>query len=246
MTLSAAPEIQRELLRLQELDNNLARMAADAANPPEDSKLAELAPQLNTARAAALAKRGEHEDAETELHRIESDVAVVETRVKRDSERLQHTASVKDVQALETELAALAGRRSDLEDMELEVMERIEALEAEQSALDADRARLDEQLASLEAARARRLEDVERDRSAAGADRETIAAALPAELVALYDRQRLRYGIGAARLVRGVSLGSNVALAPSDLAAVRAASPDEIVLCPDSGCILIRDEESGL
>jgi predicted nucleic acid-binding Zn-ribbon protein len=71
-----------------------------------------------------------------------------------------------------------------------------------------------------------------------------VASALPEELVALYDKQRARYGVGAARLVGGVSLASNMKLSPSDLADVRSAADDDVVLCPDSGAILIRDENS--
>jgi predicted nucleic acid-binding Zn-ribbon protein len=67
---------------------------------------------------------------------------------------------------------------------------------------------------------------------------------LPSDLVALYEKQRDRYGMGAARLVGGVSLGSNMKLSPSDLSDVMAAADDDVVLCPDSGAILIRDENS--
>jgi predicted nucleic acid-binding Zn-ribbon protein len=34
-----------------------------------------------------------------------------------------------------------------------------------------------------------------------------------------------------------------MALSPGDLAAIRAAAEDEIVFCPDSGCILVRSPE---
>lgn len=246
MALTAPPGVQRELLRLQELDTRIGRLAAEAQNPPENAELAALAPGVEAARARQLSVSGERDDAAAELRRIESDVDVVEARVQRDSTRLQATSSVKDVQALESELAALALRRSDLEDMELAVMERIEELDAQLAAAEADRGTLTEREDALRRARGDRLDVLERERAAAAADRATVSATIPAELLALYDRQRLRYGIGAARLVRGVSLGSNVKLAPSDLATVRAAADDEVVLCPDSGCILIRDEESGL
>jgi len=46
--------------------------------------------------------------------------------VARDKERMQSSASVKDVAAFEQELAALAKRQSDLEDIELAVMETLD------------------------------------------------------------------------------------------------------------------------
>ncbi|MFP3381358.1 hypothetical protein SB767_34115, partial [Bacillus sp. SIMBA_069] len=69
-------------------------------------------------------------------------------------------------------------------------------------------------------------------RKAAAADRATIAEALPADLIELYERQRARYGIGAAALIRGVSMGSNVKLTGSDLSEIRRAAADDVVLCP--------------
>ena len=76
--------------------------------------------------------------------------------------------------------------------------------------------------------------------------RDLIAGGIGDELLALYNRQRERYGIGAALLTRGVSMGSNVKLHESDLAKIRLADPDDVVLDPDSSCILVRTEESGL
>ena len=50
-------------------------------------------------------------------------------------------------------------------------------------------------------------------------------------------------GVGAARLFHGKSEGSGMMLSPGDLAEVKAAADDDIVFCPDSGCILVRSAE---
>jgi predicted nucleic acid-binding Zn-ribbon protein len=69
---------------------------------------------------------------------------------------------------------------------------------------------------------------------------------VPAELLALYEKQRARYGVGASLLRGGVSSASGVALNSSDMTMVRAAAPDVVLLCPDSNAILVRTNESGL
>ena len=69
---------------------------------------------------------------------------------------------------------------------------------------------------------------------------------MPAELLALYEKQRERYGVGASHLRGGVSSASGVALNATDLGAVRAAAPDDVLLCPDSSAILVRTAESGI
>ena len=244
MPVKASPEAQKQLLRVQALDTRLQQLAHVSANLPQRAQLTALSPQIDGARARHLDATGRLEDARAELKRAESDVAVVEARISRDTDRLQHTASVKDVTALESELAALAKRRSDLEDIELAVMEHIDALEDELAGIDAERDELGARAAALEEAIEVEQAVIDRDRVAAEADRAAIASAVDDELLALYENQRSRYGIGAAALVHGVSLGSNVKLAPVDLEAVRRAAPDEVVLCPDSGAILVRDENS--
>lgn len=244
MPLKADPEAQKQLLRVQALDTRLQQLEHAGATLPQRAELNALTPLLDAARARQLDATGRLEDARAELTRAESDVAVVQARITRDSERVQHTASVKDVAALETELDALAKRRSNLEDIELAVMERIEALEAEVASIEAERATLAERAKQLEAGIQAEQTTIERDKAAVSADRAAIASSIDDELLALYEKQRARYGIGAAALVHGVSMGSNVKLAPVDLDAVRRAAPDDVVLCPDSGAILIRDENS--
>ncbi|MDQ1579688.1 MAG: uncharacterized protein QOD05_463 [Microbacteriaceae bacterium] len=244
--MKASPAEQKELLRLQAADTRLQQLAHTAKNLPQHAELAALAPQVDAVRQRFAARGGELEDARTELKRIESDVEIVEARITRDTGRVEHSASVKDVNALESELASLRKRRSDLEEIELGIMERIEVLETDAADIDEERAVLGGQQEALEAARATGQATIDAQLKALSADRATIAGTIPDELLALYEKQRGRYGTGAALLVRGVSMGSNVKLTESDLDDIRRAAPDDVVLCPDSGAILIRNEESGL
>lgn len=244
--MKASPSDQNELLRLQAADTRLAQLDHTVKNLPQAAELAALQPEVDALRTRWIAATGEVEDARAELKRVESDVELVEARKRRDTERVQHTSSMKDVQALEAELAALSKRQGDLEEIELTVMERVEELERTLSAIEAERAELDGRVEALEAARSGEAGTVGAQRDALARDRATIAGGLPVDLVELYERQRSRYGVGAALLLRGVSMGSNVKLTESDLADIRRAADDDVVLCPDSGAILIRNEESGL
>ncbi|WP_374010303.1 zinc ribbon domain-containing protein [Leifsonia sp. LS-T14] len=244
--MKARPADQKELLRLQAADTRLAQLAHALKNLPQAAELAKLQPEVDALRARWIAATGELEDARTELKRVESDVQVVEARAKRDTDRVQQSSSMKDVQALEAELASLAKRKDDLEEIELTVMERVEGLEQVLATVESERAELATRVEALEAQRAEEGGTIEAQRRAAAADRAAIAEALPADLIELYERQRARYGLGAAALVRGVSLGSNVKLTESDLSEIRRAADDDVVLCPDSGAILIRGEDSGL
>ena len=112
--------------------------------------------------------------------------------------------------------------------------------------LDALIADLDDRRAVAEAGVAAALESIAAERAAAIADRAVIAASLPEDLLALYERQRARYGVGASLLRGGVSQASGVALLADELATVRAAAPEAVLTCPSSEAILVRTAESGL
>ncbi len=246
MALTAAPEDQALLLDLQELDTRLQQLAHKAASLPEIAEIARLEAEAAELRRTATARTGELEDARAELGRVEADVAVVTARVERDRGRLDHAATAKDAQALEQELAALAKRTSDLEDIQLAVMETVEEREAALAETTDALAGVDERIAVAVAARDAALAELEGERTHVAANRATVAGKVPADLLALYERQRERYGVGASLLRGGVTGATGVALTASDLATVRAAAPDAVLICPDSNAVLVRTAESGL
>lgn len=246
MALTAAPEDQALLLDLQALDTKLQQLARRAEKLPEREVVEALATQRAELERRRAEQLGAAEDARLELTRTEADVAVVDARIARDTERMQSSASVKDVQALEQELEALAKRKSDLEDIELAVMETVEEREAALAATDAELATLATAIADATTARDEALAAIEAERTHAAANRQTVAGKVPGELLALYDRQRERYGVGASHLRGGVTSASGVALNATDMNAIRSAAPDAVILCPDSNAILVRTAESGL
>ena len=191
-------------------------------------------------------QKGGLEDIAIELKRIESDVAVVEARIKRDDSRVQASSSVKDVAALEQELTALRKRLGDLEEIELAVMERLETQQTEVDKTTAQLEALAVRTAEIEAAKAASLSTVAAERTVAASGRDAVAAKVPSDLIALYEKQRSRYGTGASMLRGGVSLASGVKLLENEMQAIRAAAPDDIIMCASSEAILVRTAESGL
>lgn len=246
MPLKAAPAAQAKLLDLQALDTRLAQLNHQARTLPEIAALALLTTEADALRAALAERTGAWEDTGLELRRVESDVAVVEERIKRDKQRLQSSSSVKDVAALEQELAALAKRLGDLEEIELAVMERAEVQEKELASERAALEKIGAQQAEIRATKDASLAAIEAERARVAGDRDTIAAQIPSEVVDLYEKQRARYGTGASHLRGGVSSASGVRLNESDMQVVRAAAPDDVLICPDSQAVLVRTDESGL
>ena len=246
MALTASPDAQARLLDLQALDTKIAQLTHRAKGLPQHAAIAALQSKIDALRIVGLEQAGAREDVLIELGRIESDVALVTARIKRDNERAQTSTSAKDAQAFEHELANLAKRQYDLEEIELTVMEKLEERESALAATTAEIDSLQGQIDVIGAERDAELVVLRGEIAAANDDRAAVAATVPDDLLALYDKQRLRYGVGASHLRYGVSSASGVKLNESDMAVVRAATPETVLLCPDSNAILVRTAESGL
>jgi predicted nucleic acid-binding Zn-ribbon protein len=246
MGLKASPADQALLLDLHEFDTRIAQIGHRASSLPETAALADLAAQLDALRATLAERRGTVEDLGTELTRVVGDVRVVEERIARDTARLQSSSSVKDIQGLEQELDSLRRRLADLEEIELAVLERQEEAEAALAEVTTALEEVSRSIASTTADRDAALGTLAGERTAAAAARAELAGRLPADLLALYEKQRARYGVGASLLQRGVSTASGVTLTEDELQGIRAAAPDDVMICPSSDAILVRTDESGL
>ena len=241
--MKASPRQQLLLLELQEFDTRAARLRKQRASVPERDEFAALDEQYAEAKTRFMDAQRELDSHQAELERIESDVQLVEERRTRDNLLLTTNVSSRDAQALQKELDVLNRRQHELEDRELERMQSVETAQAKLDeaksvldALSAARAGLRERVTAAEAA-------IDQDLARNQHERELLAAELQRDVLDLYEQTRARTGLGAARLRGNVSEGSNMTLAPGDLAAIRASAADEIVLCPDSGAILVRVEE---
>ena len=76
-------------------------------------------------------------------------------------------------------------------------------------------------------------------------DRVALVDSISPSLMAEYQR-RVGRTAGAALLRRATCEGCRMVLSGTDLNAIRQAPDDDVVSCPECGCILIRTEESGL
>jgi predicted nucleic acid-binding Zn-ribbon protein len=244
--MKASPAAQRSLLDLQTIDTNVSRVTHRIGHLPETAAIAAVVAERDALRGRLATELGTLEDARTELGRIESDVAVVDSRIARDADRLSGSASAKDASALESELVSLRRRKETLEDAELEVMERLEAAEAAYGETARSDAELGARIAELEATRATVRGGLEQELAALQASRTSVTATIEEPLLTAYERSRARSGFGAALFRAGTCGACTMSLTGNDLASVRAAAPDDVLSCPECGAVLVRTEESGL
>ncbi|HLS64083.1 MAG TPA: hypothetical protein VK060_11935 [Ruania sp.] len=241
MTTAPAAD-QVRLLDVQALDTHLAKLAHQRKTHPTIAALAELTARAEDLTRAKTAAEVLVSDTRRELTKAETDVEQVTSRAARNQQRLDAGAgSPKDLQALGHELESLAKRQSDLEEVELEVMERMEAAEK-------DAAAVTEQLEALQADISRT--EAERDEALAGLDaeitetqtkRDAAAEGIDSGLLTLYERIRTQTGGLAAVPLRGMATeGVQVPLSLTEQDAIATADPDEVIRSEDYGYILVR------
>jgi predicted nucleic acid-binding Zn-ribbon protein len=239
---------QQKLLTLAAEDVALTQLAHRRRNLSEAAAV-EVAAEAERELSASLVRaETEARDLAREVTRLEGDVDVVRQRAARDQQRMD-TGSLpaREVTALQHEMESLARRKGDLEDQELELMERQEAADA---ALTAAREGLETARAERERAEQLRddaLADLAESTTRHEGARAEAAGGIPAPLLSLYDRIRAQTGTtGAALLKARQCQGCRMELNGRELAAVRNADPHEVVRCENCGRILVRTGESGL
>ncbi len=192
--------------------------------------------------------RTELGDIQREVAKAESDVQLVRDRAARDQARLDSgTGSAKDLQAIQHELASLGRRQSELEDVELEVMERAEDAESAVSQLEAQHSVIAAEVTAATEARDAALADLDAEAVKVGAPRADIVAGVGEDLVALYEKIRLQSGgLAAAALRQRRCGGCQLELNNVDMNRIKAAPADELLRCEECRRILVRTAESGI
>ncbi|MDT0164234.1 C4-type zinc ribbon domain-containing protein [Actinotalea sp. AC32] len=233
---------QLRLLEVQALDTRAAQLAHARSSHPVHAALTELEGRLADVDGAYVTSRTALGDLRRELAKAEQDVEQVRTRAERDRTRMESgAASVKDVQALSSELEALGRRQAALEEVELELMERVEAHETALAELAGARDGLLAEQARLRGELDAAVAEIDRHAEALRAEREQRADGIDTALVALYDRLRSQLGGLAVAPLRGRRCeGCRLELNPSDLARISAAPAEQVVRCEECGRILVR------
>lgn len=246
--MKAAPEAQRRLLELAELDATLDRLAHRRRTLPELAEIEEASTRLARLATQLVAAKTEAGDLAREQAKAESDVESVRARAARDQQRLDsgQVSSPRDLSSLQAEIASLQRRQRDLEDVVLEIMERREAADARVVELTAEREKLTASLRAAEERRDAAFAEIDKEHGEVSGKRAAVAAEIPADLLALYEKLRESTGVGAAMLQGSRCLGCRTVLSIADLNRIRAAAPDEVIRCEECRRILVRTAESGL
>jgi predicted nucleic acid-binding Zn-ribbon protein len=245
--VKADPAVQRLLLELAKVDAELSRTEHRRRTLPELTEIADVEKKLQDLRDSKVAVETSSSDLDREITRQEREIESVRAREDRDRKLLESgSVAAKQMADIEHELHTLERRQTALEDDLLELMERREALglDAKRTGAEVDQAegvlaaaisRRDEAFADLDTTHARRDED-----------RAKLVPRFPTDLLSLYERIRVRGGIGAA-LLRSRRCGAcQLDIDRNAIAEIKSATTDSVIQCENCSAILVRTVESGL
>lgn len=239
---------QQKLLDLAAEDVALTQLAHRKRTLPEVAAVEAAEESERELSADVVRAETEVKDLGREVRRLESDVDTVRQRAAKDQQRLDSgSATPKEMTNLQHELESLGRRQADLEDQQLELMERLDAAETALATAQQGLVAAREGRERAEQLRDDALADVADGTTRHEAARAEVAALISAPLLSLYDRIRAQTGTtGAAMLQARACQGCRLELYGNQLNAVRNADPHEVVRCENCGRILVRTAESGL
>ena len=234
---------------MQALDTRLDQLAHRRRTLPEHAALAELETELGVLRDQQVEAETEQSDLARELKKAEGDVDQVRARAERDQQRLDagQVSSPKELEGLQHEITTLGNRQGDLEEVVLEIMERLESSQSRSSELAAQQEAARARVAALTASRDTTTGEIDAETENLQAQRATQAGSLAEDLVALYEKIREQQGgVGAAELRQRRCGGCRLELNNVEINELRDADPDEVMRCDECRRILVRTAESGL
>lgn len=247
--MKASPEAQLRLLELADLDTQLSRLDHRRRSLPENAEIETLNARAAEAKDAITRAETELSDLSRDQNRAERDVEQVRTRIDRDTERLDsgRVSTAKELESLQSEIASLRKRQGDLEEVVLELMEKVEAAQAQRDEAASASDSVAGELSAVTQRRDEALREIEEEAAKAADQRSSVAGGVPGDLLALYDKLRGQLGgAAAAMLSRGRCEGCRESLSTAELNEIRAAAPDEVVRHEECRRILVRTAESGL
>ncbi|MGU3294023.1 zinc ribbon domain-containing protein [Williamsia sp. M5A3_1d] len=245
--MKADPADQRALLDLAEVDAGVSRATHRRSHSPEAARVAELVEALREYRDQTVAAQIAAEDLAREVRRLENDIAVLDTRLSKDSALLNGgTLTGKALTEIEHEIAGLHRRRGVAEDELLEVMERQEATAAEELRCGALVTHTEEEIEKADADAATAMSEIDVTADAARARRDELRGQIDDALLAVYDKQVAQGRIGAGLLRQARCGACRMEIDRGTLSRYGQAPADEVLRCDECGAIIVRTHESGV
>jgi uncharacterized protein len=230
------------LLELQSRDTAVDRLRHRRDTIPERAALDAARGELETIQKHLADATERRDEVAREARRFDDEARSLEEKAA-EVERTMYSGEVtspRELQLLQADVDQLRRHRRSLEDRELEVMERREALDKEVMQLEARARELEAGAARLRSVLSASEAEIDEELSGERAARDELAAAVDAVLLDDYERRRERArGVGAARLNGTTCQGCHLSIPSAEAERIRKSPPGTVAHCDNCGCILV-------
>jgi predicted nucleic acid-binding Zn-ribbon protein len=240
--MKASPSDQRQILDVAAFDQRTTGLNHKAQVLAEHALLASVSIKSHNARDLRIGAQTELSDVKRELLRAEADVEQIVMRITRDEARLNGgSASPKELEQLQHEVGTLGVRRAELEEVELEVMMRIDEINSRITELTAQEASFAAEITDLEIRKENALAAFNTELESIATERAATLSTVAPDFIALYEKIRTsNNGTGAAALIAGACNGCHLSINAVELKRISDVAEDEVIRCEECRCILVR------
>ena len=240
--MQASVEQQNLILQLQYFDDEIMQANTKLKSLPEVEQLLHIDKRILTATEELATVKAEADQISLELRRGEADVETVTDRIKKDEARLSAgTASPKELEQTQHEIETLKKRQLALEEIELEIMIRSEAVNERLQLLTTDLASLETLKSEINQRLTTATTEINLVILAKQKSRSELTPNIEKALLDLYEKIRgANSGVGAATLVGSKCNGCNLAINAVEMERIKNLAADELLRCEECRRILVR------
>ena len=231
------------LLEIQEIDTETEQLQHRRATLPLRGDLAgarseqrELQGQIDTVGLQRI-------EVLTRQKRLEDEAAIIQAKADKDDNRLYsgEITAIRDLQALQDEIAGLRSRQSVLEERAIEALMEAEEMSGQAEALEEQRGACDARVTVLEAELAAAEADIDGQLASLSATRTEVAASAEALAVANYERLRQTFGPSTAVTFDPSSgCGCPHQMPAVEVARIKRCAEGEVLDCAECGRLVLR------
>ena len=240
--MKAAPKDVTRLVDLQDLDTEIDKVKVKVKGLAVHRTITELVERRTQASDDLIAAQTLLDDLTVAADRAEADVVPVRERLVRYQGKVD--AGEMDPKALQSaieEVEHLKQRISDLEDVELEALDAVDHASSKVDELTKISQEIEVDLHQQVNARDEQVAQLFSEATSLEHSRSQVAGEIPSDLVALYEKIRVRSnGIGVAVLEGRRCSGCGLEATISDYNGYKSADPDLVIRCAECDRILAR------
>lgn len=230
---------QAALLKLSQVDLEIEQIKLEISKAIGSKELAEASALLSQYSGDVITARTKYENLNMESRKADDNLHMVEERIARDLERLNATSSAKDAQAMQSEVESLTLRKAELEEVELEILERLEEAQIELDEIAAKREATAKAIEEIQGRIQAQVDELKARGRKLTADKEILVSKIPADVLEKY-RNLAAKQIAVGQVEGRACSACRMGLTASTIDSLAGLVEDEIGSCPECLAMIVR------